>query len=104
MIIAVVAALRSPAYACSDVELAEHKLGGGKLNYLAGGLEGLTGRVPAALCDLRQLHRSRVGNLAPLVERLVGSHRVVEAGMYDAGNRNASRKRSVLAPTECCLL
>jgi len=90
--IAVVAALRSPLYACSDVELAKHRLGGRTFNYLAPGLDDMAGRVPAALVDLRDLHLSRGGSLAPLVERLVASHRGVEAGMYDSGNRNAFRR------------
>jgi ATP-dependent helicase/nuclease subunit A len=90
--IAVVAALRSPAYACSDVELAEYKLGGHTFNYLAPGLEGVEGRVAPALLDLRALHLSRGGSLAELVARVVGSHRTVEAGMYDTGNRNAFRR------------
>jgi ATP-dependent helicase/nuclease subunit A len=90
--IAVVAALRSPAYACSDVELAEHRLAGSGFNYLAPGLEQRDGRVPAALVDLRALYLSRQGSLARLVERLIATHRTVEAGMYDAGNRNAFRR------------
>jgi hypothetical protein len=90
--IAVVSTLRSPAYACSDVEFAEHKLGGRTFNYLAPGLENLEGRVASGLLDLRALHLSRGGSLAAMVARIVGSHRTVEAGIYDTGNRNAFRR------------
>ncbi|HXH23044.1 MAG TPA: UvrD-helicase domain-containing protein [Dehalococcoidia bacterium] len=91
--VAVVAALRSPAYACSDVELARHRLGGGSFNYLSPALEASQGRVVEALLDLRQFHQSRAaGRLAAMVERFVASRRLVEAGMFDAGNRDAYRR------------
>jgi ATP-dependent helicase/nuclease subunit A len=102
--IAVVAAVRSPTFACSDVELAQFRLGGGSFNYLAPALipppsevwqrefRG-AGRVQGALLDLRQLHQTRHdGSIAALVQRLVGEHRLVEAGLYDAANRNAFRR------------
>jgi len=90
--IAVVAALRSPAYACSDVELAAYRLDGGTFNYLSPALEAAPGRVAEALRDLRRRHEGRAGPLAALVERFVGERRLVEAGLYDAGNRNAFRR------------
>jgi ATP-dependent helicase/nuclease subunit A len=90
--IAVVAALRSPAYACSDVEVASYRLDRGTFNYLSPTIDGLPGRVAEALQDLRRRHQSRPGSLAGLIESFVGERRLVEAGMYDAGNRNAFRR------------
>jgi len=91
--IAVVAALRSPAFACSDVELAEYRLGGGSFNYLWPELEGRNGRVAAALLDLRSFHLTRHdGSIAKLAQRFVAEHHLVEAGLYDLANRNAFRR------------
>jgi ATP-dependent helicase/nuclease subunit A len=91
--VAVVAALRSPAYACSDVELAQHRVDGGSFNYLSPDIEDAPGGIPSALRDLRAIHVNCAGlSLAALVERFVAEHRLVEAGMYDAGNRNAFRR------------
>ncbi|HWC28812.1 MAG TPA: UvrD-helicase domain-containing protein, partial [Dehalococcoidia bacterium] len=45
--VAVVATLRSPAYACSDVDLARHRLAGGSFNYLSPDLDEAAGRVAA---------------------------------------------------------
>jgi ATP-dependent helicase/nuclease subunit A len=97
--VAVVAALRSPAYACSDVELAEHRVAGGSFNYLSPDIDHATGSVATALRDLRRFHLERNSsvpaveqNLAALTERFVAARQIVEAGMYDAGNRNAFRR------------
>lgn len=91
--VAVVAALRSPAYACSDVELAGHRLAGGRFDYLATDLDAFTGRVAEALCDLRARHLARNGtSIAHLVERFVADTGMAEAATFDAGNRNAFRR------------
>ncbi|HWO73526.1 MAG TPA: 3'-5' exonuclease, partial [Dehalococcoidia bacterium] len=88
----VVAALRSPAYACSDVELAAYRLDANSFNYLSPDLDEAKGRVAEALRDLRERHQDRAGSIAVLAERFVAERRFVEAGMYDAGNRNAFRR------------
>src|SRR5207244_1194234 len=65
--VAVVGALRSAAFACSDVELARHHAGGGRFDYLRG-LEGRSGVVAEALCSLRDYHEARhQGSIAALV-------------------------------------
>jgi ATP-dependent helicase/nuclease subunit A len=96
--VAVVAALRSPAYACSDVELARHKLDDRLgFDYMDGRLVEGTTRVQSALLDLRRYHERRGRqSLAALVEGFVGSHRLVEAGMYFSGSRDAFRRARFL--------
>ena len=69
--VALVAALRSPAYACSDEELAEWRDQSGRFSYEAPG-DGPTGRVREALDDLRDLHRLRHDVSVPaLVEHFI---------------------------------
>ncbi len=95
--VAVVAALRSPAYACSDVEIARHKLGGGSFNYLSPALDAIEGLVADGLRSLRAWHLRRAGlSLAALVERFVADRRIVEIGLLDSGNRNAFRRARFL--------
>jgi ATP-dependent exoDNAse (exonuclease V) beta subunit len=89
----VAGALRSPAYACSDVELAEYRLDGGSFSYLWPDLDLKAGRVADSLRDLRRLHAKRhQGSLAALVEEFVAGSRLVEAGLYVSADRNAFRR------------
>ncbi len=91
--VAVVGALRSTAYSCSDVELASHRLAGDSFNYLSPVLDATAGRVSAALLDLRFMREHRhQGGLAGLVERFVATHPLVEGSLYDTANRNAFRR------------
>ncbi len=91
--VAIVASLRSPAFACSDVELAEHKAGGGGWNYLSRRLGERQGKVAEALVALAAYHTKRhESSLAALVERFVADRGQVEIGMLDAGNRNSFRR------------
>ena len=95
--VAVVAALRSPAYACSDVEIARYKLDGGSFNYLSPALDAIDGCVAEGLRSVRNWHRRRAGlPLAALVERFVADRRLVEIGLLDSGNRNAYRRARFL--------
>jgi ATP-dependent helicase/nuclease subunit A len=95
--VAVVAALRSPSYACSDVEIARYRLAGGSFNYLSPVLDSLEGRVADGLRSLREWHRRR-GDLAiaALVEGFAAERRLVEIGMLDTGSRNAFRRARFL--------
>ena len=91
--VAIVAALRSPAYACSDVDLARYKASGGVWNYLSPRLDGREGRVADALRNLAVCHaRRHDGSLASLIERFVAARGQVEVGILDAGNRNSFRR------------
>jgi ATP-dependent helicase/nuclease subunit A len=117
--VAVVAALRSPAYACSDVELARHRLNVGGFNYLTlprpfdvaqgrpsplsegegtgGSGADVTNPAVAGLLSLRRFHEERQdATLAALVERFVDDRRLIEIGLYDAGNRNSFRRARFL--------
>ena len=53
--IAVVATLRSAAFACSDLELAQFRGDNRSFNYLSGALDGQEGRVAAGLKALRRV-------------------------------------------------
>jgi ATP-dependent helicase/nuclease subunit A len=91
--VAVVGALRSPAYACSDVELAEHRLSGGGFDYTNEALDEGQGKVAAALLHLRSYHVLRSHrSIAALAETYIADRRVVEAGMYTSGSRDAFRR------------
>ena len=91
--VAIVASLRSPAFACSDVELAEYRAAGGRWNYLSHRLEDDDSRVAVSLRSLAAYHTKRHdSSLAALVERFVAHTGQVEIGMLDAGNRNSFRR------------
>ncbi len=91
--IAIVSALRSPAFACSDVELASHKAVGGGFKYSRGPGEKGEPRVLDALGVLDRYHeRHRGGSLAALVERFTAERQIVETGILDRGDRNTFRR------------
>jgi ATP-dependent helicase/nuclease subunit A len=95
--VAVVAALRSPAYACSDLDLARFRAGGGRFNYLSPALANATGKVADSLRSLKRFHDERHAlSLAVVVERLVADHGLVEIGVLDQGNRNSFRRARFL--------
>ena len=77
--VALVAALRSSAFACSDVELLEFVENGGNLNYIDPG-GAATGPVHDALEALLSYHSHRAW-ISPdeLIERFVRERRMVEA-------------------------
>lgn len=91
--IAAVAALRSPAFACSDIELARHKAEGGGFKYSRGAGEKGEPRVLEALGVLERYHEMRRGSsLAALVERFAAERQIVEVGILDRGGRNTFRR------------
>jgi len=91
--VAIVASLRCPGYACSDVELAKHKAADGGWNYLSPRLDEAEGRVADALRDLRGYHdRRHDESLAALIERFLAERGQVEVGILDSGNRNSFRR------------
>ncbi len=96
--VAVVAALRSPAYACSDPEIASYRLHqGGSFNYLWPDLQTKEGRVADSLRELREWHNRRAGSsIASLVDAFISACRLVEIGLLDTGNRNAFRRARFL--------
>ncbi len=91
--VAVVGALRSAAFACSDVELAEHRRDGLRFNYLAPAVDAAPGPVADALRCLRAHHRERHDHsLASVVERFVAERGLVEVGLVDGRSRDAYRR------------
>ena len=96
--VAVVAALRSPAYACSDPEIASYRLHqDGSFNYLWPNLDTRTGPVAEALKELRRWHADRSEySIAALVDAFINDRRLVEIGLLDSGNRNAFRRARFL--------
>jgi ATP-dependent helicase/nuclease subunit A len=91
--VATVGALRSPAFACSDVDIARFVAAGGRLNYLRPGTEASAGRVADALGVIRRFHEQRKDlSLAALVESFVVDRGLVEIGILDRGDRNSFRR------------
>jgi ATP-dependent exoDNAse (exonuclease V) beta subunit len=96
--VAVVAALRSPAFACSDVDLARHKANGGFFNYNRPSPEKGDERVTSSLAALADYHSTRQDlSLAALVERFVAERLIVETGVLDRGDRNTFRRMRFVA-------
>ncbi|MCH8813658.1 MAG: UvrD-helicase domain-containing protein [Chloroflexi bacterium] len=91
--VAIVAALRSPAFTCSDLDLARFRADGGRFNYLGGGLDDREGPVAEGLRILADYHQGRHdGSLASVVERFASERGIVEIGILDAGDRNSFRR------------
>lgn len=89
--IAVVGALRSPAMACSDTDLARHKLAGGTFNYLSP--SNPAGPVTDALQRLRGFHEAHpTASLADLVQGILGETGIVASGILDRADRDTFRR------------
>jgi ATP-dependent helicase/nuclease subunit A len=91
--VAVVAALRSPAFACSDIDLARHRAAGRRFAYHHRDDESWYGPVGNGLRALADFHRTRHNNsLAALVERFVLAQGTIETGVLDQRDRNSFRR------------
>jgi len=78
--IATVAALRSPAFGCSDVDLLRHFEAGGQFDYLANGAGQGEATVAECLAELKEFHQQRVWiSPAALVERFVRDRMLMES-------------------------
>jgi ATP-dependent helicase/nuclease subunit A len=79
--VAIAAALRSPGFTCSDVDLLEWKLAGGRWNHQASAPETIAADHPVAagMAALRRYHGER-GDVSvnALVERVVRERKLVE--------------------------
>jgi ATP-dependent helicase/nuclease subunit A len=96
--VALVAALRSPLFACTDAELAEHAAAGGKWNYEAAVPDGSPERVRAALARLAAWHRERwTMTPAGLIEQLLGECHLLLAALGDLRPREAWRRYRIIA-------
>jgi ATP-dependent helicase/nuclease subunit A len=90
--VALVAALRSPAYGCSDSELVSWRASGGHWSYERSG-RGEEPRVAAAMADLRELHRLRhVMSVPALIEEVL-SRRLLRATAYDDWRPREAHRR-----------
>jgi ATP-dependent helicase/nuclease subunit A len=91
--VAIVGALRSPAFSCSDLEIASYRAAGGRFGYDWAGLKERDGRVAGALRSLARCHEERHNSsLAALIERFVAGHGQVETGLLEQGDRNSFRR------------
>jgi len=91
--VAVIGALRSPAFACSDLDLARHAEAGYRFNYLAPDIATAPGVAADSLRRLREHHERRHDrSLASVVERFVAERRMIEAGMVGGHSRDAFRR------------
>ncbi len=91
--VAIVAALRSPAFACSDVEIATYKSEGGRFDYLRADIETRDGPVAEALRVLARYHAERRRrSLASLVERFVAERGLSEVAVLDRDSRDGFRR------------
>ena len=78
--IATVAALRSPAFACSDIDLLQYFERGGQFDYLAAPLRGECSIVGEALAVLKRFHEERLWESpAVLIERFMRDRQLLEA-------------------------
>ena len=90
--VSVVAALRSPAFACSDVDLLEFVEAGGQFDYLAES-DAPLGYVSEALAVLKAFHdRRRWLSPAALIEEFLRERRLMELALDDARPRERWRR------------
>jgi len=90
--VALVAALRSPAYGCSDVDLLDWVESGGRFDYHASGT-GLNGRVGSAFASLREFHRARLErSAAATVEAFIRDRMLAMAALAQPRPREAWRR------------
>ena len=94
--VAIVAALRSPAFACSDVDLLRFSEAGGKFDYLAESLSELAdgdSPVIAALSVLRDFHESRMWvSVALLIDSFIRGRLLMEAAIDHPRTREQWRR------------
>ena len=99
--VAVVAALRSPAFACSDVDLMRWREDGGGWGYLARDLDSRArvaeSPVGDGLLALRGYHNGRLGKTtAQLIAEFTRERRLDELDLAEARPREAWRRRRFL--------
>ena len=90
--VSLVAALRSPAFACTDVELFQYHEAGGRFDYLS--RSGPTGgRVAAALAALREYHESRLWvSTAELIDRFIRERPLMTSAVDHPRSREQWRR------------
>ena len=90
--VATVAALRSPAFACTDVELMEFYEAGGRFDYLSS-TGPPDGPVAEALASLKEYHASRLWSSAVyLIDRFIRDRLLMEAALDHPRTREQWRR------------
>ena len=90
--VALVAALRSPAFAISDAELLDFKSDGGRFDCLDDGVQP-SGRVSEALAELRKTHEARTWTSIPsLIDRFIRDRRLMESALDHPRRRESWRR------------
>ena len=90
--VAVVAALRSPAFGCADTELLRFRDAGGGFDYLSRG-KSVGGVVGESLAALREYHESRTWtSITALIERFVRERSLMQAALDSARTREQWRR------------
>ena len=81
--VATVAALRSPAFGCSDPDLLSHRAGGGSFDYLGNGSPDRGNAVVLSAFEvLRTFHRARLDeSTAALIDRFVRERELMESAV-----------------------
>jgi ATP-dependent helicase/nuclease subunit A len=91
--VALVAALRSIAYGCSDVELLEWHESGGRWSYESPNESAVGERVRAALGELRDLHRRRHrASVSALIQEVLDRRMLIAGAFGDVRPRESWRR------------
>ncbi len=91
--IATVAALRSPAFGCSDADLFGHRSNGGSFNYLHPQTDPADGPVGSGLMVLREFHRQRMWHpIAFLIDRFIRQRSLMESALVNPRTREQWRR------------
>ena len=95
--VSVVAALRSPAFACSDIDLLQWRDKGGRWNYLAAPKPNDLSPVADAMAILEQYHhRHQTENVAGLIADFIRNRRLDELDLAEPRPREMWRRRQFL--------
>lgn len=96
--VAVVASLRSPAFACRDGELLAHIQAGGSWNYLAEVPVGSPVRVQTGMTSLQELHRRKwYVSTGALIEEVIASRHMLELAVAGPRPRESWRRLRFVA-------
>jgi ATP-dependent helicase/nuclease subunit A len=96
--VAVVASLRSPAFACRDGELLAHIQARGSWNYLSEAPVGSPERVMTGMASLRELHRRKwYVSTGALIEEVIASRHMLELAVAGPRPRESWRRLRFVA-------
>ena len=90
--VAIVAALRSPAFACTDVELLQFYESGGRFDYLSD-VDSTQGPVAGALGELRSYHHRRLwAQTSDLIDRFIRERPLMTSAVEHPRTREQWRR------------